>query len=196
MFARAMGMVALAACLVSRFAPAQADLPARATPARTASRLGVELYGVVASGWVVQELDREEGRTTNVDIGTGRGAGLRISYGLSPRVAGYLAADLNVEQEGVYPTYGAGMRLQTIGRLRFGARAGGRVIDVVAPLVYADLGIFGELSLAPVLALGLDLSTAVPLGDGSRNTGTHRVGVAARGGPERAEVGLVWYPSR
>jgi hypothetical protein len=113
-------------------------------------------------------------------------------------MGGYLEADLTAAAEGVYGSYAAGVILRETGTgsLRLGGRAGARIIDVVTPLLYADMGLEGELFVAPTIALGLDVGTAIPLGDGSRDTGSHRVDVAAKGGPERLRFGLAWYLGR
>jgi hypothetical protein len=75
-------------------------------------------------------------------------------------VAAYVEADLNAEREGVYGSYAAGVFLRSAGRrpMRLRGRVGGRIINVVAPLAYADLGLGGELFVARTLALGLDLA--------------------------------------
>lgn len=180
-----LGLVALAVCLQSTPAEAQ-----------NSRRLGLQVYALASSGWTIRERERVENRTTDVHLSSGGGVGLRISYDFSPRIAGYAGADLNAEQEGVYGSYAAGMILRTAGDgpLRFHARAGARVINAVAPLGYADLGVGGEVFVALALALDLEFSAAIPLGDGSRSTSTHMVEVSPRGGPQRVAFGLAWYP--
>jgi hypothetical protein len=192
---RILGTTLLVASLWIRLAPAQE--PRSEVTTIAAGRIGIQAYAVASNGWTIQERDRIEGRTTDVEVGRGAGVGLRVSYELSHPVAAYVEADLNAEREGVYGSYAAGVFLRSAGRgpMRFRGRVGGRIINVVAPLAYADLGLGGELFVARTLALGLDLSTAVPLGDGSRDTGTHRVEVSPEGGPERLIFGVTWYPA-
>jgi hypothetical protein len=167
-------------------------------PALGTRRLGVQLYGLASTGWRIQEIDRQENRVTDLALTTGGGMGLRLSYEFSRVLAGYAAAELGAESEGVYGSYGAGMlfRIARTGALRFHARLGARIIDVATSLAYTDLGAGGELFLAPGLALGLGVDAAVPLGNGSRDTGTRQVEVSPENGPKRVTLGLAWYPAR
>jgi hypothetical protein len=116
-------------------------------------------------------------------------------YDLSSWIAGYAGAELGVEREGAYGTYGVGLLLRMLrtGSARFHSRIGARFIDVVTTLPYADIGFGGELFVSARLALTADFSSQVPLGDGSRNTGLRRVSVSPRGGPERISIGMSWY---
>jgi hypothetical protein len=189
-----LGVAVLAVCVGSSRALAQERL--LDPPVRRA--LGAQVYALASTGWTIREVDRQENRVTDIDLSTGGGMGLRLSYDFSRIVGGYAAAELSAESEGVYGSYGAGvlLRMARTGALRFHARFGAGIINVVTSLGYADLGAGGELFLAPGLALGLDLSAAVPLGDGSRDTGTHSVEVSPQGGPRQLSLGLAWYLAR
>jgi hypothetical protein len=158
----------------------------------------IHLYAFGASGWTVRETDAVDNRVTDVELGRGGGVGANLMYDLSSWIAGYAGAELGVEREGAYGSYGVGVLLRMLrtGSARFHGRIGARVIDVVTTLPYADIGIGGELFVSRSLALASDLSTEVPLGDGSRNTGLRPVGVSARGGPERISIGISWYLDR
>ncbi|HEY3012139.1 MAG TPA: hypothetical protein VGJ36_05280 [Gemmatimonadales bacterium] len=117
---------------------------------QSSSGFGVQVYALASSGWTIRERDPLENRVTDVQLSSGGGTGLRITYDFSRRIGAYAGADLNAEQEGLYGSYRAGVLLRAAGTgpLRFHARAGGMVIDVVAPLGYADLGLGGELFIA------------------------------------------------
>lgn len=158
--------------------------------------VGAKVYALASTGWTIRELDRLEDRVTDIALGGGGGLGIRVSYDFSRRVAGYAEADLSAEQEGVYGSYAVGGLLRTAdrGSLRFHARVGGRIINLVTSLPYADLGTGGELFVTPLLALGLDFSATLPIGNGTRNTGTRAVEISPRGGPRRFSFGLAWYP--
>jgi hypothetical protein len=180
-----LGVVGIAVCL-----------PGTPVRAQNSPGLGVQVHALASSGWTIRETDRVEKRTTDVHLSSGGGLGLRISYDFSRLIAGYAGVDLSAEQEGVYGSYSAGVILQATGNgaLRFHARAGGRVINVVAPLGYAELGLGAGVFLSPKVALGVDAGAAIPLGNGSRYTGTHTIEVSPQGGPKRVTLGLAWYP--
>lgn len=159
---------------------------------------GVQLYAFSSSGWTIRETDRVENRMTDIELSSGAGMGANLMYDFSSWIGAYAGAEFGVEQEGVYGSYGGGVLLRTRrrGAVRFHARLGARILDVAAALPYAELGIGGELFMTPALALGADLTTEVPLGDGSRDTGLRQVEVSPRGGPERISLGISWYPNR
>ena len=158
---------------------------------------GARIYGLASTGWTIREVEPADQAAT-VELGSGTGVGVRISYDFSRWIAGYAGAEVTVEQEGPYGSYGLGVLLRPAPGESFRVHAllGARIIDAVTSLVYADLGLGGELFVTPRLALGLDLKTALPLGDGTRDTGLRRVVVSPGGGPEQLALGLTWYPSR
>lgn len=128
-----------------------------------------------SDGAVAQEVPLDQ-RDARGGLGAIRKIRLRLSTDLSHRIAGYAEAELSAEQEGVYGSYalGALLRITVSGTARFHARLGARIINLVTSLPYADLGAGGELFLTPLLALGLDLSASLPIGDGTRDTGATR----------------------
>lgn len=162
--------------------------------AQIPARLGIQLSGQLSSGWTVEERDQQEQRITPVSVSTAAGVGAQLSYDFVSWGAGYAGLNLDAEREGVYWSYSAGVLLRppTGHRVRWHARIGSRLIDVVAPLWYADLGLGADLPVGPALELSLAATKAVPLGEGSRFTGTHTVAVSPRSGPHRFSLGVTW----
>lgn len=178
--------------------PFRAAAQERLSPPPSLAGPGVQLYAFASGGWTVRETDPVENRVTDVELGSGAGLGASLTYHFTGWIGAYAGAEFGAEREGVYGSYGGGVLLRTArrGAVRFHGRLGARIIDVVAALPYADLGLRGELFMTPALALAADLTAEVPLGSGSRHTGLRRVEVSPRGGPERISLGISWYPSR
>jgi hypothetical protein len=147
------------------------------------------------SGWTIMEEDPFEPEVRTIEFTDGAGVGLRLGYDFIPYAGLFLSAEFNVEQEGPYTGYGAGLALRSpmLGRVRLNGRLEVRLIDAVGTLPYGTLGVGAEVFLHRKVSLGLEFDASLPLADGTRFNGLQDVPISADGGPTRGIFTVTWY---
>lgn len=158
---------------------------------------GVQAYVAGNSGgWSKTEASTAEGGApVRFEFGSGAGAGVRLSYGLTAAIGLWGAGELNVEAEGPFAGLfgGVGAAVPLGPRLQLRGRLGaGRLDD-------GPFGIGGataEWLIGRRLGLGAGVEVLRPIGTGSRNNGLQEVDVEYDGGPTRLTLELGWYPGR
>lgn len=151
----------------------------------------------LSSGWSLTQTTPGDPVEYKSLLGVGVGAGLRLGYDFGPHVGVFASLSLGVQDVGPYAGYGAGLTLRTgmLGPVRLYGRLGARVITPVTPLIYGTGGAGAEVFvLRRRLSLAVELDGAVPLFDGTRESGPSTDWhVSANSGPVRGLFGVVWY---
>jgi hypothetical protein len=153
-------------------------------------------YGVFDGGWSKTEESTAPGGTpVRFEFSNGFTAGALGAFGITRNVSAWAAAELNVEDDGPFPAFFAGLaaRAAVASRLSVEARLGAGRLDV-GP--FGTVGATAEWQLRRSLALGAGVYMVRPIGAGSRNNGLQQVEVEYDGGPTRLQVELGWRPGR
>lgn len=153
----------------------------------------VQLHGHHLSDWTLQ--DYTDNPPHQVNLHDGAGVGVRAGYDFFRYVGVFASAEFNVELEGPYTGYGAGLVAYSpmLGWARLQARVGLRRLSPGPGIFFGTVGAGAELFLFRHLSLGLEWDTAVPLTDGTRWNGSRNVKIEADNGPYRVLGGLTWY---
>jgi hypothetical protein len=158
---------------------------------------GVSLYyGVFGGGWSKTEPSTAPGGApVRFEFSNGFTAGALGAFGVTRQVAAWATAELNVEDDGPFPAFFAGLAAHAAPAplLSVEARLGAGRLDV-GP--FGIGGVTAEWQLRRSLAIGAGLYMMRPLGTGSRNNGLQQVDVDYDGGPTRLQVELGWRPGR
>jgi hypothetical protein len=157
--------------------------------------VSVQLHGHRSTGWTLQEEDPGSSQPQQVNLSDGAGLGVRLGYGFHQYVGAFASGEFDVDEEGPYTGYGAGLVFHSprLGPARLQARAGMRWLSPGSGLFYGTVGAGAEVFLFRPLSLGLEVDASLPLADGTRFTGESHVRVEATGGPIRGIAGLTWY---
>lgn len=161
------------------------------------ARFSLSAYaGGMSGGWSKEEESTAPGgQPVAYEFSSGAGAGLRAAFAITPAVAAWASAELDVEQEGPFAGLFGGLAVRTGLTRRVGleARAGAGRMD------YGPFGVAGAsvhwFALGPI-SLGAGLDVMRPIGSGRRNNGLQDVPVDYDGGPMRLQVELGWHIGR
>lgn len=159
--------------------------------------MGVQVYAAANSGgWSKTETSMSEGDApVRYEFSSGAGAGVRLSYSITPALALWASGEMNVEQEGPFAGLlgGVGTAVPLGARARLRGRLGA---GWLAEGPFGIVGATAEWLMLRRLGLGVGVEVLRPIGTGSRYTGLQDVDVEYDGGPSRLVVELGWSSRR